>query len=693
MAFMMIVLLGFVGLAVDGGRGYVDRRELQDAVDAAALGAGDNFVNTNDQVSAETAAANTFAANMRISGAISQTGWGGDNATASWAGYPCAAPCFQVQVTHNAFNGTDFMVTATHAIGVAFMQVLGVSPNINIKAQAQSVVLSQSQTPALLTLSQAGCPGGPNGNSLTMNGNANVAIVGAFYSNGNFFNNSSSTSITVAGNAFASCPPLNGVQLSCYNPGPPPTGVAPTNGVCPAGTTLGSLYPNSPPLGDPAYTTTLPSLANRLAPGSAVELQPGIYPGVLLPANSGCYFLDPGTYNWSGGLTLNGALISNELRPPDEPVPGNLRNRQSPNFWYGTGNNVVKCDGSFAVVPVNCSGCPSHFPAGDYGVITTAVRSSDNGYFRESAPSMCRTFMADGTKGFQAAISNVPGAQSYNIYAHQGTDDNSACAGPFGYVGNVANSISEQNSPTTGCPFLPTIVSPTPATPTSSGLNAACSLGYVISSVYDKSNVNNLNTGAFCPVTGPNAQGCLYPTASPLTPGTNDGGLQPPAGSNLPNLSPIRDIPSNGGGDRADEDQCRAQGAGASAASPCLGATVTPGAVQFYFPPSQCLAVQGSTGSTFGDLYIFGGIQYKGIVIYAPATNTCSSMKLAGGSSTTVIGTIYMPGAALNIRGGAQTSVSGQVIVGSATIDGTSGTAITYNPALSPPAPGARLIL
>ncbi|TMC10818.1 MAG: pilus assembly protein TadG, partial [Chloroflexi bacterium] len=33
-AFIMVVLLGFAGLAIDSGHAYLDRREMQAAVDA-----------------------------------------------------------------------------------------------------------------------------------------------------------------------------------------------------------------------------------------------------------------------------------------------------------------------------------------------------------------------------------------------------------------------------------------------------------------------------------------------------------------------------------------------------------------------------------------------------------------------------------------------------------------------------------
>src|SRR5437762_12635018 len=44
-ALLILVLFGMLGLAVDSGRGYVDRRDQQTAVDAAALAAGDWWEN------------------------------------------------------------------------------------------------------------------------------------------------------------------------------------------------------------------------------------------------------------------------------------------------------------------------------------------------------------------------------------------------------------------------------------------------------------------------------------------------------------------------------------------------------------------------------------------------------------------------------------------------------------------------
>src|SRR5690242_2152013 len=45
---LILILFGMLGLAIDSGRAYVDRRDQQAAVDAAALAAGDWYENYND---------------------------------------------------------------------------------------------------------------------------------------------------------------------------------------------------------------------------------------------------------------------------------------------------------------------------------------------------------------------------------------------------------------------------------------------------------------------------------------------------------------------------------------------------------------------------------------------------------------------------------------------------------------------
>src|SRR6266446_8970498 len=80
-ALMLTVLIGMVAIAIDGSRAYALRRDLQAAVDAAALAAGDNLQQTGSYSSAEQAATTIFGANLRVySGPACAPGYGAPGA-------------------------------------------------------------------------------------------------------------------------------------------------------------------------------------------------------------------------------------------------------------------------------------------------------------------------------------------------------------------------------------------------------------------------------------------------------------------------------------------------------------------------------------------------------------------------------------------------------------------------------------
>jgi hypothetical protein len=140
------------------------------------------------------------------------------------------------------------------------------------------------------------------------------------------------------------------------------------------------------------------------------------------------------------------------------------------------------------------------------------------------------------------------------------------------------------------------------------------------------------------------------------------------------------------GGDIANENFCVVSPNPGDATAPCSSAKVTPGAVQFYFPSGSCLS-QNAQGAT----YVYAGEQYNWIVIYAPASNSCSN-SMNGGASTQYIGTIYTPAADWQINGGDRSPLAGQVICYTATVSGSGAAGIDFNPNYSPAPPAARLI-
>src|SRR5260221_2943206 len=113
-AFMMVVLLGLVGLALDSGRGYVDRRELQDAADAAVLAAGDSYQNFTDPVAASRLAIFAFAENERISNIGAPAYFASNPQTYTFP----SDPTFSVKITvsNNSHPGTTCTVRPSHPI-------------------------------------------------------------------------------------------------------------------------------------------------------------------------------------------------------------------------------------------------------------------------------------------------------------------------------------------------------------------------------------------------------------------------------------------------------------------------------------------------------------------------------------------------------------------------------------------------
>ena len=139
-------------------------------------------------------------------------------------------------------------------------------------------------------------------------------------------------------------------------------------------------------------------------------------------------------------------------------------------------------------------------------------------------------------------------------------------------------------------------------------------------------------------------------------------------------------------GDVANENYCQPSPSPGNINAPCLGSAITPGGVQFYFPNGSCFS-QNSQGAT----YVFSGVQYNWIVIYAPAANTCAAT-MNGGASTQYIGTIYTPGMDWTISGGDRSPLAGQVICYTAKVAGGGQAGIDFNPNYSPVPPAARLI-
>jgi hypothetical protein len=608
-----------------------------------------------------------------------------------------------IVATNTQFNGFEFVFTAVHQLPLAFMQIFGGPTTATITATATSIVGNQRQSPALLTLSSVAC-------ATHLQGSGSLTVLGDVYTNGTACVDAN---LHLAGNCYgqtgSNC---TAATYYCYNAtpgfvpydpnGPPPP--AHPAGACAAGDLLGNPVVPSLLLPNPGYLA--PSVPFYSGPGgfmphgSYTELTPGIF-GPFALSGPGCYFLDPGVYQWTGGYFSHGGMVSNELKAPDEELytaPGSPSQAGGNAFWVAGG-----CAGSFTVAIVAAGagqGLHHNGAQGPWGVEVTAVRYDrflDNtilpdpclalsGCLRESAPSACHE-TANEIDGNNSGIAvnittNSPGAQYYNVYVN-----------PNGCVGTPTGDTSGTRANFT---FVNTFPAPVASATLVGGIaGSGWSCGAPLVTVCNIAYNNLLTPGTNCNAQARNLKNCQAPddetaptcfSVCPPTPAV-------PQENNYMSL----EYPPFTGGDIANENYCRETPAspGGLASAPCATSKITPGAVQFYMPIGSCLDQNGG-----GYTHVFSGEQYNWIVIYQqsgplaipPNAPTCSPNKLDGNALTQYIGTIYSPSSDWIIQGSDKSPLAGQVICSTATVTGAGQAGIDYNPNYAPAPPAARLI-
>src|SRR5581483_9116506 len=245
---LILVLFGMLGLAIDSGRAYVDRRDQQAAVDAAALAAGDWYENQNDLYGSTLPNAkllyqtdlHLYAGPASDNDVITHVGVANlqqDTDTVTYAG----GYTLVIVATDTQFNGYQFSFTSTHQFPLAFMQIFGGAPSVTIVATATAIVGNQRQTPAILTLSTGKC-------SLNLKGSATLTLLGDAYSNGTACVDAN---LQEAGNCYgAAGSDCGSASYYCYNATP---GFVPYAPPCNPGDTQGAGYDSAPSLPDPGY--------------------------------------------------------------------------------------------------------------------------------------------------------------------------------------------------------------------------------------------------------------------------------------------------------------------------------------------------------------------------------------------------------------------------------------------------------
>jgi Flp pilus assembly protein TadG len=588
-ALVLTIVIGMAAIAIDGSRAYALRRDMQAAVDASSLAAGDKLQQTGSWPSAEQAAANVFAANLRLYDALPCSAWGSPGPGSFTVTCRYSDGTILTEVAQGLGpQGSQFTLSAHRDLQLQFGRILTNGTSPTIAATSTGNVNNQRYTPAFAALSSAGC--GAAGNAITVGGTGTLNVTGDIVSNGAI--SVASGAVQVAGDIYARCqsPVPGAVTNACY-----PSGAATPCGYPDvAGATRSGFH-----LADPKFPPPNVIGGSRGTPNGNVLLQPGLYAAEPFLDGGHCWFLSGGVYDFAAGLLNLGDLVSNELKPPDEPSASSNTVRAT-QFWDSNG---AQCGGGFQVQRIVGS---TDLPTGRWSFEVTSVRTDNyNGvsYQRESAPSMCRQVnLNNHFDDVQLSVSNVPGATSYNIYAAL---PGSGCGGPFGLAANLPVSGTVQNTNTNPCPAYN---------------GSGCSLGN-----------ESINLEA-------QLEPPFAPTAATAPPDSETA----PIAFGLPNQNP----PTAPGarGDRANENNCETVG-GAYASCP---AAITPGAVELYFPSGGCF-----NNTNGGDAYLFSGYQYNWVSLYEPGpanppANGCTNT-FGAASNSAYVGLIYAPSARASI--------------------------------------------
>jgi len=178
-ALIAILLLGFVALVVDGGRGYLDRRDLQSTADMAALSGAAQLgrtIKTNPNLSkARLAAVHEVENNLpdtssSFSGSADATG--------------CSGGC--IDLTHGYKMDVSATITRVyvkiyHSLSLTFGIPAGFGPSITPAAEATAI---NGVVPFAVILFRTACTGAVSngcGNLVESGGTTNVNVTSADY--------------------------------------------------------------------------------------------------------------------------------------------------------------------------------------------------------------------------------------------------------------------------------------------------------------------------------------------------------------------------------------------------------------------------------------------------------------------------------------------------------------------------------
>ena len=303
LALVLVGLLAFAGLAVDGGSLYTQRRRAQTAADSAAFAGASMFLSTMGNVSAAQTAALASA---------NTSGFSNDSVT-SWV---TAQPID---------NNTNYQVIIRARIQTSFIQM--VYPGA-----------AESTTQAIVKMNVGALPGGNNalvgleqncseyGPSIYFNGSSNVTVTGggAIWSNAtdtttnpqcqSMVKSGASTqgSVTADGGIYAvgtysgsltnvsPTPTVNQTQLGTNYMPPPDCRMISSNYNFSGNNGINPAYPQR----------LIKDYSNQhITNGNTLTIWPGFYSDIKQTNTNASLIMEPGLYCITGNFEVNGGNV------------------------------------------------------------------------------------------------------------------------------------------------------------------------------------------------------------------------------------------------------------------------------------------------------------------------------------------------------------------------------------------------
>jgi len=286
-ALMVPILIGFLGLGVEVGLWYKERRDMQAAADAAALAGAYEL--------AEDRASNIGTVAQREA---ENNGWTSGSGTITIRSFPFNAT-FPAAPSAYSADAETVQVALTRQVSLLFAGYFlgsGSSVTINTKAVGKSV--AGATTACVLALGSGLASGA---SAITASGGASVSMSGCTVATNS--TNSAAIKLSGGGSITADC---------VYSSG----GVSGT----PTTTACSGAKENQPAVSDPYADIPVPTFSSCSNPADAYSLtgssadtiSSGVYCSIsssssgTLTMNPGTYFLDGGDFKISGSGNVSG---------------------------------------------------------------------------------------------------------------------------------------------------------------------------------------------------------------------------------------------------------------------------------------------------------------------------------------------------------------------------------------------------